>query len=162
MKWRHLSLRSAAGTKLLNADVRSTVANGGRPDMMRVAQFGRYYSSAKRPVGLSEIASSKKPRHPPGLSLLARSVTRRLRSAEAAKAVAFSAQMRNVLRRALSSRTANAVVELVGSRLARISRVASDRLAGQLSAVHDAREFWGHRGSEAPGPATLLKARQHA
>jgi hypothetical protein len=32
---------SVVGTKLPNRDVSSTVAIGGRPDMMRIAQFGR-------------------------------------------------------------------------------------------------------------------------
>jgi hypothetical protein len=32
---------SEFGTKLPKQDVRSTVAIGGRPDMMRTAQFGR-------------------------------------------------------------------------------------------------------------------------
>jgi hypothetical protein len=36
------SSTSVDGTKLPNRDVRSTVAIGGRPDMMRIAQFGRH------------------------------------------------------------------------------------------------------------------------
>jgi hypothetical protein len=32
---------SEAGTKLPNLDVSSTVAIGGEPDMMQIAQFGR-------------------------------------------------------------------------------------------------------------------------
>jgi hypothetical protein len=34
-----VAMSASGGTKLPNADVRSTVANGGRPDMMRVAQL---------------------------------------------------------------------------------------------------------------------------
>jgi hypothetical protein len=35
------SLISGRGTKRITSDVRNSVANGGKPDIVRTAQFGR-------------------------------------------------------------------------------------------------------------------------